>query len=157
MCVLSTWKTYAGPAIAAVLGFTFLEMLAYNFVPAIIVALKAWYAGSWFFSSKSNKKKSSVKMKKFEALWERFGDRTAALLAPIFIGIPSYAILAKKMDGKFKKTFVNLSFSTLFWCSIFYFGTLVFNLDKHLNIDSYLDKVDEIQENYQKENTEVKK
>ncbi|WDE96225.1 hypothetical protein PQO03_10950 [Lentisphaera profundi] len=151
MCLLSTWKTYAGPAIAAVLGFSFLEMLAYNFVPAMLVGLKAWYAGAWFFSLNLKKKQESTKMKKFEALWDRFGDRTAALLSPIFIGIPTYAIIAKKLGANFKRTFINLSTFTLLWCAIFYYGTLVFNLDKHLNIESYIDKVEEIQKNHKKE------
>ena len=151
MCLLSTWKTYTGPAIAAVLGFSFFEMLLYNFVPAILIGFKVWYGGSWFFSLNTKKKQESKKMKKFEELWARFGDRNAALLAPIFIGIPTYAIIAKKLGGSFKATFVNLAFFTLLWCSVFYLGTLVFNLDKHLNIDSYLEKVEEFQDSHSNE------
>ncbi|MDD7983817.1 hypothetical protein PQO01_02500 [Lentisphaera marina] len=90
----------------------------------------------------------SKKMMKFEELWTRFGERNAALLAPIFIGIPTYAILAKKLGGNFKRTFMNLSFFTLLWCSVFYLATLVFNLDKYLNIDSYLEKAEEFQEKH---------
>lgn len=150
MCLLSAWKTYSGPAIAGVLGFSYFEMLAFNFIPAMVVALKFWYAGSFFFSEKKTQAKKSSKLEKLESYWTEYGDTIAGILAPILIGIPSYVIIARKLRNSFKKTFLSLGVFTLMWSSVFYYGTLVFNLDKHLNIESYIDKVEEIQENHQK-------
>ncbi|GAM75508.1 hypothetical protein JCM19241_3420 [Vibrio ishigakensis] len=45
MALLSLWKTYSGPAIAAVMSYSYPEMLLFNMLPALIAAYVGWSLG----------------------------------------------------------------------------------------------------------------
>jgi len=135
MALLSLWKTYSGPAIAAFLSYSYPEMLVFNLIPAMVAAYAGWKIAP-VYSSLSRTRKEVVfrpKLRKFMKKWNQYGQLSMAILAPVLVGIPSYTFVSKRLNQSGWKTFGMLALSILAWSSIAY-GCFAF-----LDIGQYID------------------
>lgn len=124
MFLLSLWKTYLGPIMAAATGFSYTEMLLFNVSAAIISTLKVLYLGDWIFAKRGRKKGHTFnpKLRRFLYFWKKYGFISVAILAPVLIGIPTSTIIAQRLKTP-KITIVYAhAITSFFWCSIFYFS-----------------------------------
>ncbi|MFB9153388.1 MAG: hypothetical protein ACPG5L_07735 [Vibrio gallaecicus] len=122
MALLSTWKTYSGPAIAGALSLSYVEMLLFNGVPALLSAIFGWKLdGLIRLKTQPRKVVFRPKLRKFLYNWKKYGYIIMAILAPILTGIPTYTLISKRLNQKFIVTFSFLSISILFWSTLSYF------------------------------------
>ena len=73
MALLSLWKTYLDPPIATILGYTYIEMLLYNFVPAGIIAFKTWHLGGWVIEQYDSVREKRINKRAIKVLrfWKK--------------------------------------------------------------------------------------
>lgn len=140
MALLSLWKTYSGPAIAAVMSYSYPEMLLFNVVPAMMAAYAGWALGP--MANRIFLRNSNVsyrpKLKKFMQRWNRYGQVSMALLAPVLVGIPSYTFVSKRLNQGIAKTFGLLTASILFWSGIAYFCFLLVDVGQYIPMDTMI-------------------
>jgi hypothetical protein len=140
MVLLSLWKVYIGSALAAFIGFSYGEMLLFNFIPAMVSALKAWYLGGWFFEHflSNTPKGFNSRLRKMVRFWRRHGNWGGAILAPVLLGIPTYVVIANRFRTSFKAVMLSLVVTTWLWCSIMYFTVEFWTFSSWLGLDQYM-------------------
>ncbi|GEA52708.1 hypothetical protein VIN01S_35120 [Vibrio inusitatus NBRC 102082] len=140
MALLSLWKTYSGPAIAAVMSYSYPEMLLFNMVPAMLAAYVGWAMGP--LANRLFLRNTRVgyrpKLKKFMQRWNRYGQVSMAFLAPVLVGIPSYTFVSKRLNQSVVKTFGLLTASILFWSGIAYFCFLLVDVGQYIPVDTMI-------------------
>jgi uncharacterized membrane protein YhaH (DUF805 family) len=125
MLFFSAWKTYIGPAVAAASNFTYWEMLLFNMGAALSSAAATLAATDFWMARRNTKAKGFNKnLRKALRFWRRFGKRFTLLLSPILLGVPSYALLARRLKETKSRIMLELSLSTFFWCSLVYWASL---------------------------------
>lgn len=138
MSLLSLWKTYLGPAIAGVMLFSYPEMLMFNLLPALSSAYVGWLCvplvRKYWRSSKRTGFKPKLRI--FMCRWNRYGQAVMALLAPVLLGVPTYAAVSRRLNQGKRKTFGLLIASILFWSSAAYFSFLLLDLEQYLAFES---------------------
>lgn len=135
MALLSIWKTYSGPALAALAGFSYLEMLLFNAIPAMLAGYVGWLAGRysyWFYSARTLGK-YRPRLRRFIRSWKRYGNRAMALLAPVLVGIPLYTLIARRIRQSHQHTFILLAASILWWSGLSF--SLVSLLGERIPLD----------------------
>ncbi|GEM81504.1 hypothetical protein [Vibrio superstes] len=140
MALLSLWKTYSGPAIAGVMSYSYPEMLMFNMLPALLAGYAGWSLGP-MTSSLFNRNRRVVfrpKLKRFMIRWNRYGQISMAILAPVLVGIPSYTFVSKRLNQRGIKTFGLLSVSILFWSGSAYFCFLLLDVGQYIPVDSVI-------------------
>jgi len=142
MMLLSLWKVYLGSALAAFVSFSYGEMLVFNFIPAMMSALKAWYFGDWLFERflPNTPKGFNSRLRKIVRFWHRHGNWGGAILAPVLLGVPTYAVIANRFRTPFKVVMLSLTVTTWLWCSIMYFAFYFWDISTWLELDQYLTK-----------------
>ncbi len=143
MALLSIWKTYSGPALAAFVGFSYPEMLLFNALPALVAGYFGWFVGrySLFLYSRRNLRPFRPRLRRFVKAWKRYGNVTMAILAPVLVGIPLYTLIAKRLRQSHVATFVLLAVSILWWSGLSYGLVSVFELGERLNLQGLVDNV----------------
>lgn len=125
MLFFSAWKTYIGPAIAAAADFSYWEMLVFNMGAALGSALTTLaITDLWMKKRHTRSKGFNGKLRKVLKFWKRYGKRTTLILAPVLVGIPSYALIARRLKASRVSIMLELGFVTLFWCSLVYWASL---------------------------------
>jgi len=125
MFFFSVWKTYIGPMIAVGANFSYWEMLLFNMGPALSSAAAALFVTDLWLAKRQAKAKGFNKnLRKVLRLWKRYGKRVTLLLAPILLGIPSYALIARRLKESRTTIIIELSLVTFIWCSVIYWATL---------------------------------
>lgn len=140
MALLSLWKTYSGPAIAAFLSYSYPEMLVFNLIPAMGAAYAGWKIAP-VYSSLFRKRKKIVfrpKLRKFMKKWNQYGQLSMAILAPILVGIPSYTFVSKRLNQSGWKTFGMLALSILAWSSIAYGSFAFLDIGQYIDIEAVI-------------------
>lgn len=140
MALLSLWKTYSGPAIAAFLSYSYPEMLMFNLVPALIAAYAGWKIAP-VYSSFFRKRQQVVfkpKLRKFIKRWNQYGQLSMAILAPVLVGIPSYTFVSKRLNQSGFKTFGMLALSILGWSSLAYGCFALLDVDQYIAIENII-------------------
>ncbi|RKF19751.1 hypothetical protein DBZ36_04645 [Alginatibacterium sediminis] len=140
IAILSLWKTYSGPMIAATLSYSYIEMLTFTVIPALFAAYIAWRLAPIYSELFRSKTKPAFKprLKRFVKMWNTYGQVAMAILAPIIVGIPSYTFIAKQLNQNAVKTFSLLLASIIFWSSLAYFSLAFFNLEQYFAIEALL-------------------
>ncbi|GEM78097.1 hypothetical protein [Vibrio superstes] len=145
MVALSVWKTYTGPALAGFLGLSYPEMFMFNILPAMGAGFFGWYFGSVLEVPLPFKRAVHFRprLRKFLRAWNRYGQISMALLAPILIGIPVFTLVSRKLKQGGVKTFTLLFLSILLCSGVSYFGFLLLNWQEYIAIEALLpDTVD---------------
>jgi len=124
MFFFSVWKTYIGPMIAVGANFSYWEMLLFNMGPALGSAAAALFITDFWLAKRQAKAKGFNKnLRKVLLLWKRYGKRITLILAPILLGIPSYALIARRLKERRSTIMFELSVVTFLWCSGIYWAT----------------------------------
>ncbi|MDK9736092.1 hypothetical protein KI655_02155 [Vibrio sp. D404a] len=140
MALLSLWKTYSGPAIAAFLSYSYPEMLVFNLIPAMLAAYAGWQIAP-VYSRLFKKRKEVVfnpKLRKFMRKWNQYGQLSMAILAPVLVGIPSYTFVSKRLNQSGVKTFGLLVLSILGWSSLAYSGFALLDLSQYIELETII-------------------
>ncbi len=140
MALLSLWKTYSGPAIAAFLSYSYPEMLVFNLIPAMIAALAGWQIAP-VYSSLFKKRKEVVfkpKLRKFMKKWNQYGQLSMAILAPVLVGIPSYTFVSKRLNQSVVRTFGLLLLSILGWSTLAYSAFAFLDIGQYVGIETII-------------------
>ena len=125
MLFFSAWKTYIGPAIAAAASFSYWEMLIFNMGAAMSsAAATVFLTDLWMNKRQSKAKGFNGKLRKVLRFWKRYGKRTTLLLSPILVGIPSYALIARRLKEQRLTIMFELSAITFLWCTAVYWASL---------------------------------
>lgn len=125
MMFFSAWKTYIGPAIAAGLHFAYWEMLVFNMGAAMMSAAATMFATDlWMAKRQSKSKGFSRNLRKALRIWRHYGKGTALLLSPVLLGIPSYALLARRLKERRSSIMLELTIATFFWCTAIYWASV---------------------------------
>lgn len=125
MFFFSVWKTYIGPLIAVAANFAYWEMLLFNLGPAFCSAATSLFVTDLWMKKRRQKKPGFNKhLRKVLRIWRRYGKRTSLFMAPILIGIPSYAIIARRLKESNTRILVDLTLISFFWCSLIYWASL---------------------------------
>jgi len=123
MFFFSVWKTYIGPLIAVGAGFGYIEMLFFNMGPALASAgTTLLLTDLWLTKRQSKAKGFSKNLRKALRIWKRYGRQMALVLAPILIGIPSYALIARRLKASRTTIMLELTVITFAWCSLLYWA-----------------------------------
>ena len=121
MFFFSLWKTYIGPLMAAGIGFSYWEMLIYNMGAAVIATLGVLGTNDWFLARRKTKVKGFDKnLRRILRFWRRYGKWGAALLSPVLFGIPTYALVARRLKDRRRDILMEISVVTFIWCSVLY-------------------------------------
>lgn len=121
----SAWKTYIGPMIAAGANFAYWEMLLFNMGAALCSAAATLFATDIWMTKRSSKAKGFNKnLRKILKIWRRYGKRTTLFLSPILLGIPSYALIARRLKENRFTIMIELSVITFIWCSCIYWASI---------------------------------
>jgi hypothetical protein len=137
MALLSIWKTYSGPALAALVGFSYFEMLFFNALPAMFAGYVGWLSGKysyWLYSSRTLGK-FRPRLRRFIRVWKRYGNRSMALLAPVLVGIPLYTLIARRIRQSYQHTFLLLTASILWWSGLSFSLVSIFGENVHLDLN----------------------
>ncbi|MFT7185531.1 MAG: hypothetical protein ACI84K_000911 [Pseudohongiellaceae bacterium] len=123
MFFFSAWKTYIGPLIAVGAGFSYFEMLLFNMGPALGSAVAALFMTDLWMAKRQTKAKGFNKnLRKALKIWRRYGKSVTLLMAPILLGVPSYALIARRLKERRAKIMLELTVATFFWCSVIYWA-----------------------------------
>jgi len=124
MFFFSVWKTYIGPLIAVSANFSYWEMLFFNLGPAITSASTTLFFTDYISKKRQTKAKGfSRNLRKVLRIWKRYGRNVSLILAPILIGIPSYALIARKLKRSHSIILFELSLISFVWCTaVFWAG-----------------------------------
>jgi uncharacterized membrane protein YhaH (DUF805 family) len=121
----SAWKTYIGPIIAAGANFAYWEMLFFNMGAALSSAAVTLFATDIWMTRRQNKSKGFNKnLRKILKIWRRYGKRTTLFLSPILLGIPSYALIARRLKESRTTIMIELSAITFLWCTGIYWASV---------------------------------
>jgi len=121
----SVWKTYIGPLIAVGANFSYWEMLLFNMGPALCSAAASLFITDLWMAKRQTKPKGFNKnLRKVLKLWKRYGKHTTLLLAPILLGIPSYALIARRLKETRISIMLELTVVTFIWCSLIYWASI---------------------------------
>jgi len=125
MYFLSLWKTYLGPLIAAGSGFSYLEMLLFNLGAAMSSALGMLLAtDAWHRKRSRSSTGFNGNLRKALRLWKKYGKLGSAILAPVLIGIPTYAVIARRFKESRRKIILELTVISFVWCTVIYWAGL---------------------------------
>jgi len=125
MFFFSVWKTYIGPAIAAGSNFAYWEMLVFNMGPALgSAALTLGVTDFWMNQRQSKPKGFDRRLRKALTLWRRYGKRTTLFLSPVLLGIPSYALIARRLKERRLTILLELTATTFLWCTAVYWASI---------------------------------
>lgn len=125
MLFFSVWKTYIGPAIAAGAQFAYWEMLLFNMGPALSsAAATVFVTDLWMNKRQSKPKGFDRRLRKVLKMWKRYGKRTTLFLSPVLLGIPSYALIARRLKEKRLTIMLELTAITFLWCTAVYWASL---------------------------------
>lgn len=140
MAFLSLWKTYSGPAIAALLSYSYPEMLVFNLIPAMIAAFAGWKIAPVYSTlfKKRNKVVFKPKLRKFMKKWNQYGQLSMAILAPVLVGIPSYTFVSKRLNQNRLRTFGLLALSILGWSTLAYCGFMFLDLGQYVEFETII-------------------
>jgi len=123
MFVFSVWKTYIGPLVAVGADFAYWEMLLFNMGPALSSAGATLFITDFWMTKHQTKPKGFNKnLRKILRIWKCYGKRMALVLAPVFIGIPSYALIARRFKMSRTKIMFELTVITFVWCSLIFWA-----------------------------------
>jgi hypothetical protein len=123
MYFLSLWKTYLGPLIAAGSGFSYLEMLLFNLGAAMSSALGMLIVSDAWHRKRAHKKAGfNGNLRKALRLWKKYGKLGSAILASVLIGIPTYALVARRFKESRRKIVMELTVISFVWCSTIYWA-----------------------------------
>jgi len=125
MMFFSAWKTYIGPAIAAASQFAYWEMLLFNMGAALSsAAATMWLNDLWMNMRQTQAKGFDRRLRKALTIWRRYGKRITLLLSPILLGIPSYALIARRLKEKRLTIMLELGLVTFIWCTAVYWASV---------------------------------
>jgi hypothetical protein len=123
MFFFSAWKTYIGPLIAVGAGFSYLEMLLFNMGPALSSAAAVLFVTDFWMAKRQTKPKGFNKtLRKVLRIWKRYGKSITLLMAPILLGVPSYALIARRLKESRTKIMLELTAVTFAWCTFIYWA-----------------------------------
>lgn len=123
MYFLSLWKTYIGPLIAAGADFSYIEMLVFNLGAAISSSIGTlWVTDLWMRKRTSTRKGFNGNLRRALKLWKKYGRGGSAVLAPVLIGIPTYALLARRFKASRRSIVTEITVITFTWCSVIYWA-----------------------------------
>ena len=123
MFFFSVWKTYLGPLVAVGADFAYWEMLLFNMGPALSSAGVTLFITDFWMAKRQPKSKGFNKnLRKVLRIWKRYGKRMALVLAPILIGIPSYALISRRLKTSRAKIMCELTVITFVWCSFIFWA-----------------------------------
>jgi hypothetical protein len=136
MAVLSVWKTYTGPVLAAFLGFSYPEMLVFNVIPAMFAGSLGWVIGPLIpiWHVRARRLVFRPRLRRFLRHWRRYGYRSSAFLAPVLIGIPLYTLICQRLKQSRLPTFSWLLLAILLWSSLSYFCFWLLDLSEYLSL-----------------------
>jgi len=127
LCIflLSLWKVYVGPVLAAAVGFNYFEMLSVILL-AVAVSIYLTLRLCEFLARRHQRPAKGYNKNIRFALryWKRYGQVGASLLAPILLGLPVYVFLADRFKTPKPDIYKALLLWSFFWCSVFYVLTL---------------------------------
>ena len=123
MYFLSLWKTYLGPLIAAGSGFGYLEVLFFNLGAALSSVISILFATDFWLSKRTSSNKGfNGNLRRALRLWKKYGKLGSAMLAPILIGIPTYALIARRFKESRRKIVCEMVVITFAWCTLIYWA-----------------------------------
>lgn len=121
----SVWKTYIGPIIAAGANFAYWEMLLFNMGAALSSAAATLFATDiWMTKRRSKAKGFNKNLRRILKVWRRYGKRTTLFLSPILLGVPSYALIARRLKESRLTIMIELSVITFVWCTGIYWASV---------------------------------
>ncbi|MBB6460986.1 hypothetical protein [Flammeovirga kamogawensis] len=136
---LCIWKVYLGAIICSVVGFSFLEMLVYTNVPVILSVVVTYFLGQQILQLFNNKKNGFDKrLRKVVVLWNKYGFISAAILAPVLLGIPVFITIGLRLKEPFSKLFFSVLTMSVLWTSLLYIFTDYLSLTEYFDVSSYL-------------------
>lgn len=123
MFIFSVWKTYIGPLVAVGANFAYWEMLIFNMGPALGSAgATLLVTDLWMAKRQAVPKGFNKNLRKILRIWKRYGKFMALVLAPIFIGIPSYAMIARRLKTSRTRIMLELTVMIFLWCSVIFWA-----------------------------------
>lgn len=123
MFFFSVWKTYIGPLIAVGANFSYVEMLLFNMGPALGSAGATLFMTDYWTARRQSKPKGFNKnLRKVLRTWKRYGKRVTLVLAPVLLGVPSYALIARRLRASRTTIMLELTAITFIWCSVIFFA-----------------------------------
>ena len=123
MFFFSVWKTYIGPLIAVGAEFAYWEMLLFNMGPALSSAAATLFMTDYWMTRRQAKPKGFNKhLRRALRFWKRHGKRMTLVLAPILLGIPSYALIARRLRESRANIMLELTAITFVWCTVIFWA-----------------------------------
>lgn len=121
----SAWKTYIGPMIAAGSNFAYWEMLIFNMSAALGSAAGTLFVTDVWMAKRRHKAKGFNKnLRRILKFWRQYGKRTTLILSPVLLGIPSYALIARRLKETHTTIMLELAVITFLWCSGIYWAAV---------------------------------
>ena len=123
------WKSYLGPILASVFGFSLLEAFAMTITAGLLSAkfssLLSQYLLSLLRQIRNRPDKTTAhfnpKLRKLLRFWQRYGLPIAAFIAPTIIGIPTYSFIARRLQTTPNAMYIWLAISLAFWVLASYY------------------------------------
>ncbi len=124
------WKSYLGPMLASLFGFSLLEAMVMGLCSGLLSAKFSSLLSQYLFGLlrqiriKPKDTKASAfnpKLRKLLRFWQRYGLPIAAFIAPTIIGIPTYSFIARRLQTNAHALYLWLSISIVFWVSASYY------------------------------------
>jgi len=123
MMACSVWKTYIGPLMAALLGYSYGQMLLCNLGPALLSAIVVVRVDDVLLRRRVRPPQGFNRhLRRGVRFWRAQGEPVAALLSPVLLGIPVYAFLARRLRSSKWRVLWTVAVATLLWCSLLYFS-----------------------------------
>lgn len=122
MVFFSVWKTYLGPLIAAVSGFSYWQMLMINLGAALSSMSVALVLTEWWMRASRRRAGFNGRLRKALRFWKRYGNHGSLILAPVLLGIPTYTIVARRLKTSKRSIAVSVTIVAGLWCSLFYWA-----------------------------------
>ncbi len=116
----SLWKIYIGAIVAAPFGFSFVQMLLINLSSVLFSTLLTIRLCDWLKQRHQPIKNRGFNRYLRTALkyWRGYGQNGAAILAPILLGIPTYAFIARRLRMPASGIVIRLLLSSFAWASL---------------------------------------
>lgn len=122
----SFWKSYSGPILSALSGFSFIEMLLINLSGAFLSMFFVYHFRTQvlnlIFRTKT-KSGFNARLRKILKLWRKYGFIGTIALSPILIGIPTGVLISAHFKTEKKILFSAMMFSAFLWMCLFYLIT----------------------------------
>jgi hypothetical protein len=129
---MSLWKTWLGPAVSVVYGFSWPEMLAWNLSGAMLsTTLTLHYSRDInalirrLLPKRQDKPHFRKELRRYVRFWRRYGFYGVMALTPVLVGIPVGTWVSARLGTHKQSIMVMMAIFCTFWSSVLFYAASV--------------------------------